>query len=182
MTDLQAVFGSEGTGEWCFVVHRVTVDWPPARNNCQFQLWRCSVKFRTDFVHGFFFFERKTSAVFEITCLDVRFRRAPMCAKQGYTALLRTNNTRTSCSRSSCSVHTSYVRCTCACRAHGTHVRQITQPARRLCSTPSGFDRPTTVVQRFWQSFFFFFVGCLLRTVCIVFLFCCPVARVAFFT
>ena len=43
MTDLQAVFGSEGTGEWCFVVHRVTVDWPPERNNCQFQLWRCSV-------------------------------------------------------------------------------------------------------------------------------------------
>ena len=58
------------------------------------------------------------------------------------------------------------------CKAHGTHVRQSTLPARRFCSTSSGLERPTTVVQRFWRFVFFLFplvVGCLLRTVCIVF-------------
>ena len=138
---------------------------------------------------GWFFVKETNSVVFEINGLDVRFRRVPMCARSRLHQIMSqeqdTQNVITYIMK-----RAHYVRGTCACKAHVVQsARHTCAPVhitrtKIVCSTPSGLCRGTSVVQRFWRSIGVYplVVGCLLRTVCIVMLFCCPAARVAFFT
>ena len=79
------------------------------------------------------------------------WREVPQCTirrqKQGCTALLRMNKIRSTISRTPRDV-CAYVHVLARrtyCKAHGAHVRHCTSHAQRLCSTPSGPRRPTSV-------------------------------------
>ena len=111
----------------------------------------------------------------------------PRAEDHGYTALLRTNKTRSTRSRTSCSLR-ACVRTTCVVHARSAkRTARTCAGARRThedCVQRRQASIPAGVVQRFWRSIGVYplFVGCLLWTVCVVLLFCFPLARVAFFT
>ena len=78
--------------------------------------------------------------------LDANFCGVILRAKkQGDTAIHRTNKTRSARSHTSCFSHGA------RSAKRTAHACDSARHAHSLCSTPSGFCRPTSVVPRFWR-------------------------------